>query len=142
MSTEESKAVVRRVIESFGTGNLDPIDEMIAPDYVGYDPALPEPTRGPEGLKQEVLGYRAAFPDLTVTVEQQTAEGEWVTTRWTASGTHQGDLMGLAPTGKQATITGISLDRVVGGKIVEERTVWDLFGLMQQLGAVPAPATA
>jgi steroid delta-isomerase-like uncharacterized protein len=126
--------------EIFGEGRLDLANEIISTDFVGHDPALPEPTRGPEGLRQAAAGYRAAFSDLTCTVDQQVAEGDTVVTRWTARGTHDGDFFGIAPTGKQATVTGISIDRIVDGKVVEDHTNWDTFGLMQQLGVIPAPA--
>ena len=89
-----------------------------------------------------MTGYRTAFPDLRLTIEAQVSEGDLVVTRWKASGTHQGELFGIAPTGKQATVTGISLTRVSGGKIAEDWTNWDTLGLLQQLGAVPAPTTA
>ena len=79
---------------------------------------------------------------MRLTIEQQLAEGEYVTTRWSARGTHQGDLMGMAPTGKQATVTGITIDRIVDGRFVESWTNWDTLGLMQQLGVIPALATA
>ena len=141
MGGQDPKTVARRVIEEvFGEGRLDVADEIISTDFVGHDPALPEPTRGPEGLRQAAAGYRAAFSDLTCTVDQQVAEGDTVVTRWTARGTHDGDFFGIAPTGKQATVTGISIDRIVDGKVVEDHTNWDTFGLMQQLGVIPAPA--
>ena len=137
------KTVARREIEEiFGQGNVALVDEIIATDFVGYDPAQPEPTRGREGVKQSAAGYRAAFPDLTCTVDQQVVEGDTVATRWTASGTHEGELFGIAPTGKQATVTGISISRIVDGQIVEDYTNWDTFGLMVQIGVVPIPTTA
>ena len=143
MAGEDIKVVARReIVEIFSEGNLDVADEIIATDFVGHDPALPEPTRGPDGVKQAAAGYRAAFPDLTCTVVQQVAEGDTVVTRWTAQGTHEGELFGIAPTGKQATITGISVTRIVGGKMVEDHTNWDTFGMMVQLGVVPTPTTA
>jgi predicted ester cyclase len=140
MGDHDLKALARRETEEIlGEGNLDVADEIIAPDYVGHDPASPEPVRGPEGVKEQATGYRAAFPDLMITIEQQVAEGDTVVSRWTASGTHEGELFGIAPTGKQATITGISIERFVDGKVVEGHTNWDTFGLMQQLGVIPAP---
>lgn len=142
MSAEELKAISRREIEAFNTGNLAILDEIAADDYVSYDPSLPEPIRGKEAYKQVVAGYRAAFPDLQLTIDQQVAEGDTVATRWTARGTHEGELMGIAPTGKQATVTGISLVRIADGKIVEDWTNWDALGLMQQLGAIAVPAHA
>jgi predicted ester cyclase len=140
--TEDLKAIARRELEMYSTGALDVADEIIAGNYVGHDPAQPEPLRGPEGVKQSAQGYRAAFPDLTVTVERQVAEGDLVVTHWRARGTHQGELFGIAPTGRQATITGISIARITGGKIVEDWTVWDTYGLLVQLGAIPQPAAA
>ena len=143
MAREDLKAVVRRELEEmYGAGNLEVADEIIAADYVGHDPALPEPIRGPAGVKAAVSGYRAAFPDLRLTIEAQIGEGEILVTRWTAKGTHQGELFGIAATGKQATVTGISIDRFSEGKIAEDWTNWDTLGLLQQLGAVPAPTIA
>jgi steroid delta-isomerase-like uncharacterized protein len=139
----ENKALARRLIdEAFNAGNLDVIDELLAEDYVGYDAALPEPQRGRAAAKEAIAGYRAAFPDVHLTVEDQVAGEDRVATRWSGRGTHQGDLMGMAATGKQATVTGITIDRIVNGRIVESWTNWDTLGMMQQLGAVPALATA
>ena len=143
MAGDDPKAVVRRELEElYGAGSLEMADEIIAADFVGYDPALPEPIRGPAGVKEAVTGYRTAFPDLRITIEAQISEGDLVSTRWKATGTHQGELFGVAATGKQATVTGTSLTRVSGGKIAEDWTNWDTLGLLQQLGAVPVPTTA
>ncbi len=139
----ENMAIARRFLEeAFNSGNLAVVDELVAPEFVNHDAALPEPTTGIEAAKASINGYREAFPDLRLTIEQQLAEGEYVATRWSARGTHQGDLMGIAPTGKQATVTGITIDRIVDGKFVESWTNWDTLGLMQQLGVIPALATA
>jgi predicted ester cyclase len=83
--------------------------------------------------------YRNAFPDLRITIDEQIAEGESVVTRWTATGTHEGELMGMAATGKQATTAGINVNRVSGGKLVEGWGLFDQLGLLQQIGAVPVP---
>ena len=139
----ETKGIARRFLEeAFNRGNLDVVDELVAPEFVNHDAALPEPVVGIEASKASIRGYRDALPDMRMTVELQVAEGEEVVTQWTARGTHQGDLMGLAATGKQATVTGITIDRIVDGRIVESWTNWDTLGLLQQLGAVPALATA
>jgi steroid delta-isomerase-like uncharacterized protein len=139
----DTKAIARRFLEeAFNSGNLDVVDELVAPEFVNHDAALPEPGVGIEAAKASITGYREAFPDLRLTIEQQLAEGEYVTTRWSARGTHQGNLMGMAPTGKQATVTGITIDRMVDGRFVESWTNWDTLGLMQQLGVIPALATA
>ena len=138
-----SKETSKRVIEEiFGAGKYDLADKLIAADAIGHDPALPEPTKGPEGLKEAARGYREAFPDLRVTVDIAIAEGDYATTRWTARGTQKGELFGIAPTGKQATVTGITIDRYSGGKIVESWSNWDTLGLLQQLGAVPSAMQA
>ena len=139
----DTKATARRFLEeAFNSGNLAVVDELVAPEFVNHDAALPEPTTGIEATKASIGAYREAFPDLRLTIEQQVAEGEYVTTRWSARGTHQGDLMGMAATGKQATVTGITIDRIVDGRFVESWTNWDTLGLMQQLGVIPALATA
>ena len=88
-------------------------------------------------MKESAGGYRSAFPDLVMTVDQSFAEGDLVATRWTARGTHEGELFGIAATGKQATVTGITIDRYEDGLIAESWTNWDTLGLLQQLGAVP-----
>jgi len=81
--------------------------------------------------------YRTAFPDVHFTIEDQIAEGDRVVTRWTARGTHQGPLVGIPPTSKQVTMSGIAIYRLVDGKIVEQWGVNDMLGLLQQLGVVP-----
>lgn len=139
----ENKALVRRLVEeAYNGGRLDVTDELVAGDFVGHDPSLPEEVRGPAGAKELIAGYRAAFPDIHVTIEDQIADGDRVVTRWSVKGTHQGELMGMPATGKQATVTGMTIDRIVDGRIAESWDNWDTLGLMQQLGAIPAPALA
>jgi steroid delta-isomerase-like uncharacterized protein len=135
----DNKAIVRRSFEElFSDGNLDVVYEVFAPHYIGHDPTLPDPIRGPEGFKQFVRMYRKAFPDLLLTVEDQIAEGDRVVTRFTARGTHRGDLMGIPATGARVTITGISIDHMRDGKSVESWTNYDTLGMLQQLGLVVA----
>ena len=143
VSAEENKALARRWFEDlFNTGNLEVTDEIIAPEHVNHDPTLPDIPTGPEGQKQIVNLYRGAFTNAHISVEDQLAEGDRVVTRWTGSGTHQGELMGVAPTGNQVRITGITINRVSGGKIVESWSNYDAFGMMQQIGAIPEPGQA
>jgi steroid delta-isomerase-like uncharacterized protein len=138
MSAESNMALSRRVLEeAFNAGNIDVIDELVTADFVNHDAALPEAMIGPAAAKATISGYRAAFPDLRITIEQQIADDQGVATRWSAKGTHQGDLMGMSPTGKQATVTGITIDRIVDGRIAESWTNWDTLGMLQQLGVVP-----
>ena len=143
MSTEENKAIVRRVYEeAINRGNMAVVDELVSPDYVAHDPGFPQPVRGPEGLKQYFLVFRTAFPDLHLTIEDIIAEGDTVVVRHTARGTHQGDLMGMPPTGKQETVTGIAIHRLVNGKFVESWVNAGSLGLMQQLGVIPSMGQA
>jgi predicted ester cyclase len=86
--------------------------------------------------------YRDAFPDVLMSVEDQVAEGDKVVTRWIASGTHQGDMMGIAPTGNRVTVAGTSVERIVDGKIEETWDNYDALGMMQQIGAIPTPEEA
>jgi steroid delta-isomerase-like uncharacterized protein len=140
MSTEENKTIVRRVNdEVWSKGQLDVIDELIADDFVATVVGAPEQIRGPQGFREFVVMYRTAFPDLRITVDEQFAEGETVVTRWTATGTNEGELMGMPATGKQATTAGININRISGGKLVEGWGLFDQLGLLQQIGAIPTP---
>ena len=144
MLSETHKTISRRFFEeAFGKGNLNVLDEIIASDHVNSGPgALPELPTGPEGAKQLVTVYRNAFPDVRFTVDEQIAEGDKVVTRWTADGTHKGELQGIPATGKSSTVTGIAVDRIVNGKIAETWGIFDQFGMMQQLGVIPTPELA
>jgi len=138
-----NKEIVRRLVNGvWADRNLAIVDELIAPDYVGHDPTQPEPIRGPEGYRQFVGMYQAAFEDGMVTIDDEIAEGDLVVTRWTGRGTHTGELMGIAPTGKEVTVSGITISRLANGKIAEDWELMDALGMMIQLGAVPQPATA
>jgi steroid delta-isomerase-like uncharacterized protein len=139
---DANKRIIQRLFEEPWTGNLDVIDEFVAPDYVGHDPSEQEPTRGPDGVKEFIERYRSAFDGARLTVDDQFAEGDKVATRWTASGTHTGEIAGIAPTGKDVTVTGLTISRFAGGKVVEEWTTWDTLGMLVQLGVIPAPARA
>jgi hypothetical protein len=138
----DAKTIARRLIEEPWRGNFDVIDELVAPNYIGYDPSQPEPIRGPAGLKATFQQYLDAFSGAQITVDHQFAEGDFVATRWTGRGTHTGEIAGVAPTGKDTTVTGITISRLEGGKVVEDWTNWDTLGMLVQIGAVPAPATA
>ena len=98
-----------------------------------------EDVRGIEGLTQFVSMIRSAIPDLRITIEDDMAEGDKVVTRWIGQGTHQGELLGIAPTGNQVTFTGITIHRIEDTKIVEEWSNWDALGVRQQIGADPSP---
>jgi predicted ester cyclase len=138
----DAKLIVRRLYEEPWKGNMDVIDEYVAPGYIGHDPAEPEPIRGPAGVKANIEKYLAGFPGGRITVDEQIAEGDRVATRWTGRGTHAGEIAGIAPTGKEVTVSGLTLSRLEGGLVVEEWTTWDTLGMLVQIGAVPAPAAA
>ena len=140
--SEENKSILRRVTdEVFTRGNLDVVDELLAPDYVLHDPGVPGgELRGTESFKQQwVSMFRSAFPDLQLSVEDQVAEGDKVVTRYTGRGTHQGELMGIPPTNNEAVVSGIIISRVSDGRIEEEWNNFDALGMMQQLGVIPEP---
>ena len=136
MSAEDNKAITLRINEEAWTGgNLDLIDEVVADDYLHTVVGAPEPIRGREGFRELVTMYRSAFPDFRITTEEQIADGDVVVTRWTASGTHQGELMGMPATGKQASAAGVTIDRFANGKLVSGWAIFDQLGFLQQLGA-------
>ena len=136
--SEVNKTIVRRLFEEvWNKGNLPVADELFAPNYTHHDPSTPDVGRGPESERKRVTLYHTAFPDLKLTIEDIIAEGETVMARWSCRGTHKGDLSGNTPTGKQFTISGVSIARFASGKIVEGWVNWDALGLMQQLGVVP-----
>src|SRR6266849_2362693 len=139
MSTEENKALVRRIFEEgLNQNNPSVFDELLAPDFVIYD-APPGMQHGLEGFRQVVAMFRTAFPDIHVTFEQEFAAGDYVIHRGYTTGTHQGEFQGIAPTGKQVKIKSIDIWRVANGKAVENWVQMDMLGLMQQLGVIPAP---
>jgi steroid delta-isomerase-like uncharacterized protein len=138
--SEQNKTVVRRLIdELWNKGNLQVADEFIAPTYVHHDDSTPDLGKGPESEKKRVNLYRGAFHDFRLSIEDLLADGETVVARWSCRGVHKGNLNGIAPTGKQFAITGVTICRFDHGKIVEGFVNWDALGLMRQLGVVPEP---
>ena len=133
----DTKALVRRLFEEvWNQGNLAAIDELFAPSYVRYDPAAPE-AKGLAGFKQLVVMLRTAFPDLHFTLEEIIAEGDKVMTRALLRGTHRGEYLGIAPTGKPVAVMGMVVVRIAHGKFQEGWLMMDNLGLLQQLGMVP-----
>jgi steroid delta-isomerase-like uncharacterized protein len=132
----DNMTVSRRFFEEVCTnGNLDAIDELVTDDAVHRDRDAEE-YHGLDGLRRWIGGYRDAFPDMRVTVERQVATGDQVATRWTTEGTHRGELWDIPPTGKPFTITGVTVDRFVDGRIAESVESWDALGMLQQLEVV------
>ncbi len=138
--SEENKAIARRWFEEvFNAQNFDVADEITAQDTVNHDPTLTDLPSGPEGDRHVVSLYHGAFPDAQITVEEQIAEADRVVTRWSGRGTHQGELLGVPPSGNRVEISGMTINRVSGGKIAETWTNYDALGMMQQIGAIPEP---
>jgi steroid delta-isomerase-like uncharacterized protein len=142
MSSETNKAMSRRFLEEvFSKGKLEVVNEIFATNHSNEGPgALPNLPKGPEGVRQLVSYYRNAFPDTSMKVDEQVAEGNLVATRWTAQGTQKGEMVGtgIPVTGRPITVSGVSFDRFENGKIVESWGLFDQFGMLQQLGAIPA----
>ena len=143
--SEENKANVRRFLEEgFGQGKTELVDEVLHSDFVCYDPnSETGEIRGAETIKGEIEYFRNAVPDLTYTVEDQVAEGDEVVTRYTATGTPQGEFFGAAGTGNRIEMSGIQIDRFdESGKMIEEWPEYDLLGAMRQMGAIAEPQQA
>jgi predicted ester cyclase len=134
MSTaEENKAVYRRFIETlFNEGRLERLGELVDPDYVFHD-APPGTPQGPDAIREVVTMFRAAFPDLKITIEDQVAEGDKVCSRATTRGTHRGPIFGIAPTGRAIAMSGLTLVRIAGGRVAESWVKNDVAGLLTQL---------
>ncbi len=137
MSTEENQALVRRFFEElWNQGNLAVADELLSTDHVHH--FSDEDIHGPDGVKQLVNWLHTAFPDIHTSIDDVVAEGDKVAVRFTIRGLHQGEGMGIPPTGKRVVYTGIDIFRLAGGRIVERWGEVDSLGLMQQLGAIPS----
>ena len=140
-TTESNKALSRRFVEEFfNKGNPAIADELVAANYVEHTP-FPGQAPGREGLKQGLAIFRTAFPAFHADIEELVAEGDKVVSRSTWHGTHKGTFMGVAPTGKSVTVSGLDMLRIVNGKVVEHWGYEDDMGLMQQLGAMPPPGS-
>jgi steroid delta-isomerase-like uncharacterized protein len=128
---------MRRFWDAWELGNVDLLDELLAPEYINHTLAAPDLPPGPEGVIEVVSMFHSAMPDLRVVIEDMVAEGEKVATRYALEGTHEGELVGAAPTGKQLSIKRITLERVSDGKIREHWRNTDEVGMMRQLGVMP-----
>jgi steroid delta-isomerase-like uncharacterized protein len=137
--TAEAAAELVRRFHSELLSARDPavVDAFFAPDFVSHKnpPGFPP---GVEGVKRFFTMFRDAFPDVSVAIDEMVVEGERVAVATTFTGTHEGELMGVAPTGRRVSVTGIDIVRVTGGRIVEHRGLTDIVGLMRQLTAEPA----
>lgn len=138
MSTEDNKAVIRRLIDGLNQQDVAVLDEVCAPDFVFHDPNNPQ-VRSREDFKHWMTELYATFPDLRFSLEDVLAEGDRVVYRYTFRATHRGSWRGVSPTGKSIAIAGIAISRFRGGKSAEGWQNTDGWGMMQQLGLVPVP---
>jgi len=133
----ENKAVIRNFVEEvLNQGRLERVDDFVILDFVELDP-LPGQQQGREGLKQVIGAFRAAFPDIHWEIEEMLGEGDKVFSRFTWHGTHSGEFFGVPATGRQISVKGMVVDRVVAGKMVESRILMDGLGMMKQFGVIP-----
>lgn len=138
MSAEENMRIVRRIYEEvFDRHNLAVVDELYATGFVYHSPGNPDLDR--EGLKGGFAEYLAAFPDARMIVEDMFGAGDKVAVRFTCRGTHQGQFMGVPPSGQPVTMTAILIHRLAGGKMVEDWEWSDQLGVLRQLGLVSLP---
>lgn len=139
MSQQQNITSVRQFWAVFNSHDLNGWDALCASDYINHDAGLPTPDADLSTLKQTIGGLIAAFPDMTATEEDLVAMGDKIAVRMTLSGTHQGEFMGVAGTGKHMAFGGVWLAHFSEGKYKEQWVYFDALGLLQQMGAIPAP---
>jgi steroid delta-isomerase-like uncharacterized protein len=140
-SAEENKTIVRRWYQVWNEQRLDGLDELYAATWVGHFPQRRE-LQGVAAHKPLGRTFQVAFPDMQYTVEDLVAEGDRLASRYVARGTHRGELAGIPPTGKAVAMVGLNIHRIAGGNIAEQWAEFDTLGVMQQVGALAAPANA
>lgn len=135
---EQNEELARRMIEEvWSRGDLDVLDEIAAEDYEAYDPVLPDIVEGREAFKETVAMFRGPIPDLEKRIEAVYVDDDTVVVHYRATGTQEGELMGIPPTGAEAEVQGVFIYEIADGQLVSGTDIWDAFGLLQQLGAIP-----
>ncbi len=140
MSVENNKAIARRFIQVWGNADLDVIDELAAPSLIVRYPTIPQVIQSSREFRHVLAGFRSAFPDASLQVEEEVAEGDRVAIRWSFAGTHKGTFMGIPPTGREVTWTGITIYRIVDGRVVQEQGEEDFAGFFRQVGLIRQPS--
>ena len=135
-TTEEIKAIARRYVDVWNQHDPAALDTVFAANAVRYDPATGVAT-GIESIRAIMQSLLTAFPDLLLTIDQELADEDCAILRWTATGTHNGDFQGIAPTDKPINVKGNSVYQCTEGKIIAEHSIWDALGMLKQLGAIP-----
>ncbi len=136
MSTEQNKAIVRRMMDIIASGDTSQVDQVFAPNWTNHDPSLP-PLLGLDGARQLIQMFPSAFPDGKLSIENLTAEDDEVGGNWSFTGTNTGSFLGLPPTGKKVTVQAAGMFRVVDGKVTDNWVNLDALAMMQQLGLAP-----
>jgi steroid delta-isomerase-like uncharacterized protein len=139
MPSQSTESVMNRFVEFINTGNEDLAREVISPAAVFHAPTHPEPLRGPDGYMDVISTMRSAFPDVRWTLEETVTEGDTVAARFTMRGTHDGEFFGIPASGKKISVQAMNFYYLADGRIIGERGQPDLLGVMQQIGALPAP---
>jgi steroid delta-isomerase-like uncharacterized protein len=142
MTAEENKAIALRFAQIWGQAPLEIIDELASPDLMVSYPLMLAPAHGSAAFKDFIRGLRVGVPDVELEVHEAIAEGDKVASSWTMRGTHSGELNGIPPTGKTVVLKGMSISRLVNGKVVEEYGQEDALGFLQRLGVIPMPEAA
>jgi steroid delta-isomerase-like uncharacterized protein len=137
--TDNRQIVQRFMDECWNQGNLNTVMELVADNCRYHDPVFPSLTSGAENIKNHIQTCRNGFPDLMFTIDDTIAERDEVVVHWTGTGTHTGQFLGMPPTNKKASVTGTSIFRLEGSKIVEEWANWNLMSMLEQLGLAMTP---
>ncbi len=136
--SDGNRQLVRRFMdECWNQGNLNTVSELIAGNCRFHDPVFPHLTSGADNLRSHIETCRSGFPDLKFAIDDTIAERDEVVLHWTATGTHKGQFLGMAPTNKKASVSGTSIFRIEGSRIVEQWANWNLMSMMEQLGLSP-----
>jgi steroid delta-isomerase-like uncharacterized protein len=142
MSESQNIAVIARFIEEvINQGRLEVADQIVEEDFAELDP-LPGQRQGREGLKEVIAMLRSAFPDMHWVIDETIASGDKVVTRFTWTGTHRGNFMGIPATGRPVKVKGVVIDRLAAGKMSDSRILMDNVAMLQQLGVMPAPGNS
>lgn len=137
MAEQDNRRLAREAFDAWNAHDPERLAKLIDEKYIGESDTLPGPISGVPGMREFMKIYITAFPDLHFDLDQMLAEGEFVATRWTATGTHGGDLMGIPPTNRRAVTHGCTVGQFKNGKSVHDWIYWDTANLLRQLGVAP-----
>jgi len=142
VTEEQAQAILSQYREARNTADLDLLDEIYASDVVVHDYSAPEDIRGLDALKSFYAESHAGFPDFRIRFDDVLVAEDQIVSRWTIEATHTGTLRGMPPTGRHVTFSGVAIDRIEGGKVVEEWVYFNVLDLLEQLGAFPPSPSA